>query len=95
MVDGELQRLTELVEILRIGEVRTLLEPLGAQRLGGHAFALATVLQHDLHTNDRLDALCHRDDAETERQAQAVVSLEAVDRLNLHFHGFCSSRPCT
>ena len=95
VVDGELQRLAELVEILGVGEVRALLEPLGAQRLGGDALAGAAVLQRDAHADDRLDALRHRDDAEAERQAQAEVALEAVDRLNLHFHALCSSRPWT
>jgi hypothetical protein len=37
------ERLPELVEILRVGELRALLEPLGAQRFGGDALAGATV----------------------------------------------------
>ncbi len=95
VLDGELQRLAKLIEVLGVGEFGALLEPLGAQRLGRDALAGPAVLQRDAHADDRLDALRDGDHAEAERQAQAMIALEPIDRLQFHFHTSCSSSPCT
>ena len=86
-LDGEPQGLAQLVEVLRIAEGRVLVEPLGAQRLGGDADRRAPVLERNTSADHGLRALGDGDDAEAERQAQRVVALEALDRVQLDLGG--------
>jgi hypothetical protein len=95
VLDRDLYSLAQLVEILRIGELRALLEPFRRQCLGRHAFAGATVLETDAHPHDRLRAVRNGYHAEAKRQAQLEVALEAIDGLDTDFHEISSSRPCT
>ena len=80
-IDRQGRRLAQLVEVLRVAEGRALVEPLGAQRLGGDADGGAAVLERDGGADHGLGALGDGDDAEPERQAQLEVALEALDLL--------------
>ena len=80
---GDLDRLPELVLVLRVAERRVLVEPLGGEHLGGVAEAFATVVEADVDADERLQALGDGDDAEAERQAQAKRLLERLDAEHL------------
>ena len=84
---GELDRLPELVLVLRVGERRVLVEPLGGEHLGGVAEAFAAVVEADVDAKERLHALGDGDDAEAERQAQAKRLLERLDAEHLELRG--------
>jgi hypothetical protein len=61
---GELDRLAQLVLVLRVAQCRVLVEPLGGEHLGGVAEAFAAVVEADVDANERLHALGDGDDAE-------------------------------
>ena len=94
-LDGEIERLAELVEILLVGEFGTLLEPLGGQRFGRHAVARPAVGQRDAHPDHRLRGVGDGDHAEAEGEPHLHMPLVALDLLQLHFHALGSSRPAT
>jgi hypothetical protein len=60
----QLQSTAQLMLVVGIAQRLVLVEPLGGQRLGGHAPALPPVLGADLSAQDALDAVAYRDHAE-------------------------------
>ena len=82
-VGRDLDRLAQLVVVLRVGQRRVLVEPLGRERLGGVAEALAAVVEADLHAHDRLATFGVGDRAETKRHAQPERLLERLDAEHL------------
>jgi hypothetical protein len=94
VLDGEIERLAQLVEILCVGIFGTLLEPLGGQRLGRHALAGAAVAERDADADHRLDAAGHGDHAEAEGEPVLHRPLVAFDLLEFDLH-CCSNRPAT
>ena len=92
VANGDVERLAQLIEVLRVGEFGTLLEPFGGQRLRRHALAAPPIGQRDANADHRLDAFGHGDDAETEGQPQDHRPLVALDLLQPDLHAR-SSRP--
>ena len=96
-----LERLAQLIEVLRIAERGVLVEPLGAQALRGDADASAPVLQRYGGADNGLGALGDGDDPEPERQPQLEIALEAFDCLEFDLwrsvipsHGQASQNGC-
>ena len=94
-LDRKIERLAQLIEVLGVGEFRTLLEPLGGQRLGRHAVAGPPVGERHAHLDHGLRGVGDGDHTEAEGEAHLHMPLVALDFLQLHFHPLDSSRPAT
>jgi hypothetical protein len=76
------QHVTQLLEVVLVGQLQVLVEPLGRHHLGrGPPLALAA-LEFYASPRERLRALRERHDAEAERQAQHHGPLEQLDLAN-------------
>jgi hypothetical protein len=60
VLDGEIERLPQLIEVLVVAELGALLEPFGGERLGSHPLAAAAVGQRDAHADHGLRAALSR-----------------------------------
>jgi hypothetical protein len=94
-LDRKIERPAQLIEVLGVGEFRTLLEPFGRQCLGRHAVAGPTVGQRHARPDHGLRGVGDGDHAEAEGKAHLHVPLVELDFLQLHFHVLGSSKPAT
>src|SRR5262249_18605025 len=85
---GQGQRLTQLLQVLRIAEDRAFVEPFGGQALGRNPDARPPVGERDGSADHRLRRPRHGNDAEAKWEPQRDVTLVAGDGLEFEFgHG--------